>query len=337
MNKRNYNVECLRVIMMILIIMLHLSGEFYDLGKVALISNNIEISSVFGFRSLLMVGVSTFAFISGYYGISPKGRTKKLISYELMALELGGAILFLECILGKLCYRDVLVFFMPISSGCCWYFSAYMLLLVFAPIISKGLEQLTKEQFRLIVIAILVFGYLGYWVFNVLSTDFLTLLCIYLIGRYIRLYPQGCLDKLKTWHLVIAILINFAISSSLVFFGFGKAIKFIENNHNPLILITAIAFFFVFQKHKENVVAQQMSRLAKYSFPVYIAHVSLLHAGVIDFKSYQIVSPIISVILYAFVVYMVFSFVEVLRLHLALPLNRFVEKQTVLIVEKFKK
>ncbi len=90
MNKRNYNVECLRVIMMFLIIMLHLSGEFYDLGKVALISNNIEISSVFGFRSLLMVGVSTFAFISGYYGISPKGRTKKLISYELMALELGG-------------------------------------------------------------------------------------------------------------------------------------------------------------------------------------------------------------------------------------------------------
>ncbi len=226
---------------------------------------------------------------------------------------------------------------MPISSGCCWYFSAYMMLLVFAPIISKGLEQLTKEHFRLIIISILIIGYFGYWVFNVLSTDFLTLLCIYLIGRYIRLYPLGWMDKLKIWHLAIAIFINFAISSSIVFFGFGKAIKFIENNHNPLILITAIAFFFVFEKHKGNVVAQQMSRLAKYSFPVYIAHVSLLHAGVIDFKSYQIVSPIISVILYAFVVYMVFSFVEVLRLHLALPLNRFIEKQTVLIVEKFKK
>lgn len=268
MNKINYNVECLRVIMMLLIIMLHLSGEFYDLGKVALISNNIEISTVFGFRSLLMVGVSTFAFISGYYGISQNGRTKKLISYELMALELGGAILFLECMLGKLSSRDVLVFFMPISSGCCWYFSAYMILLVFAPIISKGLEQLTKEQFRLIIITILIIGYFGYWVFNVLSTDFLTLLCIYLIGRYIRLYPLGCLSKLKIWHLAI---------------------------------------------------------------------VSLLHADVIDFKSYQIVSPTISVILYAFVVYIVFSFVEVLRLHLALPMNRFIEKQTVLIVEKLKK
>ena len=79
-----------------------------------------------------------------------------------------------------------------------------------------------------------------------------------------------------------------------------------------------------------------MSRLAKYSFPVYIAHVSLLHAGVIDFKSYQIVSPMISVVLYAFVVYIVFLFVEVLRLHLTRPINIFIEKQTVSIVEKLK-
>lgn len=336
MNKRNSNIECLRVVMMLFIIMLHLTGEFYDLNEIALVSGNVEISALFGLRSLLMLGVSTFAFISGYYGISPKGRLRKFINYELMAIELGGAILILECLSGNLLVRDILVFLMPISSGCCWYFSAYMTLLIFEPIVSRGLSQLSKNEFRLIILAVFVVEYFGYWMFNVLSTDFLTLFGIYLIGRYIWLYPLRILNSVSYCHLLVAILFNFAVSALLVFYGYGKAIKYIENNHNPMIFVTAVIFFFVVIKLKQTIISERLSYIAKYAFPIYIGHVSLLHAGIIDFKQYQFVSPICSVVLYAFVVYIAFAALEIIRFSLLRPVNKSLENVIMIKFEQIK-
>ena len=62
-NKRNLNVEALRVVAMLSILMLHFSSILFS-SKTGLIGS---IESIV--RSYFFIGVSTFAFISSYYGV----------------------------------------------------------------------------------------------------------------------------------------------------------------------------------------------------------------------------------------------------------------------------
>lgn len=67
--KRNPNIEALRVLMMLFIIMLHLSGTYYNIDDCRNTGHQFEISSILSLRMILLLGVNTFAFISGYFGI----------------------------------------------------------------------------------------------------------------------------------------------------------------------------------------------------------------------------------------------------------------------------
>lgn len=69
MIKRNANIEALRVVMMFFIIMLHMSGQYYNIDTCRVTGHSIEYSGVLSLRMLLILGVNTFAFISGYFGI----------------------------------------------------------------------------------------------------------------------------------------------------------------------------------------------------------------------------------------------------------------------------
>lgn len=69
MKKRNVNIEALRVILMLLIILLHLSGQFYNIQEIRTETSSFEDSAILSLRMIFMLGVNTFAFISGYYGI----------------------------------------------------------------------------------------------------------------------------------------------------------------------------------------------------------------------------------------------------------------------------
>ena len=85
--QRNSNIEALRVFLMLLIILLHLSGEFFDIKEIRLYQNDITSSSVLSLRMIFVLGVNTFAFTSGYFGIKttpPKQVYRKLIQYELL-------------------------------------------------------------------------------------------------------------------------------------------------------------------------------------------------------------------------------------------------------------
>ncbi|WP_206535958.1 hypothetical protein, partial [Segatella baroniae] len=70
-SKRNTTIEALRVIMMFFIIMLHMTGQYYNIDTCRLTGHNIEYSGVLSLRMLLMLGVNTFAFISGFSALAP--------------------------------------------------------------------------------------------------------------------------------------------------------------------------------------------------------------------------------------------------------------------------
>lgn len=159
MMKRNLNIEALRVYMMLLIVLLHATGTYIDLHNIRS-SFGLGVGWLFGYRSITFLGVTTFAFISGYYGV--KLKFSKCLAMELMALTYGLFVLLL-CIYNHtdVTFGTIRNYLFPICSGNLWYFSCYMMLLIVSPLLNVGLEAIDKTIFEqsLMIFMFIVYGF----------------------------------------------------------------------------------------------------------------------------------------------------------------------------------
>ena len=116
--------------------------------------------------------------------------------------------------------------------------------MILSPILNRGIEELGKKQFRLIIILLVFIESYGLYINEVtLGSDLLGLINIYLIGRYLRKYNVGykrkccfCLWLLATSTLVIILAIS-------KYAGFLKVTWMLLGYCNPLIMIQAIMIF----------------------------------------------------------------------------------------------
>lgn len=311
---RNLNVESLRVLMMLLIIILHMSGEYFNIKSLYDYNGDITVSMIFALRQLCFLGVSTFAFVSGFYGISQGGR--KFIKYEMFAFSWCIIMLAVDIIIkgSFVSFKEVIYLLMPISSNICWYFSAYMLLLIFSPVLSAGIHNLSKRNFQFLLFLIFIVGYCGSFIFNRDGTSFLLILYIYVIGQYIRNYPiRILLEKSKTLFLFSTFL-NVSIAFFLSYLGYGKVIKIWANNYNPLLILQAASLFiWAANSNKFTPPVKLLSKFAPYMFGVYVCHVYLLYLDLINFRNYLFISPIVSVLISALSILLMSICVEILR------------------------
>lgn len=74
-------------------------------------------------------------------------------------------------------------------------------------------------------------------------------------------------------------LFNGFVAFVLAYAGIkGNLFQMLCNNHNPLLIVSAIGLFFVAVKSKTNV---KYSRLSRYMLSVYLAHALALHMKLI--------------------------------------------------------
>lgn len=69
-----------------------------------------------------------------------------------------------------------------------WFIGSYVVICVLAPIINKGIETLTKAQFRNILLSMLLYEYVGRFVGVDNSHDTIFMLTIFLTARYTRIF-----------------------------------------------------------------------------------------------------------------------------------------------------
>lgn len=303
MKNRNLNLEALRVVLMMLIILLHLSGIFYNIPSIRSESFNIEASLLLSMRMIFLLGVNTFAFISGYFGIiNVRGGQIKFIRYELLALSWGILFVLFDLLCqGHINMRHLVDLMLPSTSGICWYFKAYILLLVLSPIINRGLELLTQRNFALILGFIIVVEFVGGTLFKFNGTTFMQLFYIYLIGRFLNKNSIKILEKKAALLFTFATGFNVIIVFLCSFFqlGGGRLLNMIENNRNPLVLLSAICLFMMFKNGKEIYLSRTIAKLAPYMFSVYISHVSLLYLNILNLTDYVVGNVFFSMFLYS--------------------------------------
>lgn len=310
MNTRNESVELLRIIAMLFIVMLHVSGAFANLEAGGTLENALHHS----FRSVCFTGVTIFAFISGYFGV--KWNCKKFFDYEIMAISFEipvfiFTILFIPYYSISFSLRSLF----PIAGGVHWYFSAYM---IFMLLVKFFYPAKIVSSSRLLLVFLLFVTYVVQFIFKTNGTTFLMFVEIYMIGRCLRSNPILWIENHCGKIMVITLSLNAALFFFAAYSRFlnGKLLHILVSNHNPLILISAICLFYFFKKHSFNTSSGIFCRLASYMFSVYIIHCAFFDEGCLKvyMKQNLILNNIyISFICWSALMFVVPIFLEMIR------------------------
>lgn len=204
---RNTNVEIVRVLAMFLIFMHHMT---YHGGA----SNWASSEFVeFIFRLLFnggKVGITTFAFISGYYLIDSRFSYKKIFKLiiEMFIFSIGFFVMDLIMAPRTIDFWEFLKQIMPVTYETWWFMSAYLVLYFLSPYLNKLLKSINKREY---IILLVVLFYIYCFSPTFLSSaptysNLMWFIFLYALAGFIRLYPLPSLKKLNFIYLLISVI-----------------------------------------------------------------------------------------------------------------------------------
>lgn len=247
-NKRNLSVEYLRLFFMFLIVQLHIMQFGY--GEEFII-NDISTNSYIQLPLITIgkLGVPGFIFISGYYGIKLKWeRLVSLWSQTTFYATLSAILsfIFFNFFSFKECIDIVVSLFYK-----WWFVEYYVFLMLISPMLNRGIELLSKRKFSLIVIIIIFYIYVVLW-FNTRysACSLLQFISIYIIGRYLALYPIKWLKDHCVSLCIISIFSLIVLTDIVHFLKYTSLLKYIITYYNILILIGVISLFMICNKYE---------------------------------------------------------------------------------------
>ena len=351
--QRNSNLELLRIISMILII-------FHHFVVHGMFGTDIALTNFNTYILLFMVmfgklGVVIFILISAYFMIETKITLRKFLVlggevyfYSFLFLAIGIILLTPSSISVEILGQSLL----PISHSGYWFITCYIILILFSPLMNKGIKSLSEKMLlKVILVAVILWSVFptfippmtAYPVQMVYSgnnfqyTPLIWFFVIYLIGSYIRLYLD--IDKLKTNKLIIGLVASILITYiGTLFFGYidltSKAyiwwslpIEGIMKNslftgvyaeNKFFILIASLCLFLLFLKRKEFS-NKYINFLAGSALGVYLIHENTIVSNLLLWKTLDLPSyyncpylVLIGIILVA-IIYIVCSGIDIIR------------------------
>lgn len=294
---RNSSIDLLKIIAITMVVCLHVSPTLFEHYP-----SIIGTSIIHGLRSYFMLGVTIFAFISGYYGVR---WSDKFYNYYLVVLFYGVSFAAFDILVNGInSPKHYTEFLLPISGNGCWYASSYLLLLLlhrFVPLeVLDKYSGVDKREFFLF----LLICYVGQFMLGADGTNFLMLLQIYIIGRFMYSHPRNFIEKhsLKIFLVSSIILICSFLLVSYIDIQMGLDSKLIDrfaNNRNPLLLITSMSLFYLVKS--KDFYSEIITNMASYTLTIYVIHAYAKHS-ILDYEKfssgqYPFLSFILSVVL----------------------------------------
>lgn len=167
--KRNTNIEILRLVLMVFIFYWHIIVHGYGLVDYWTegVASSIQTSGgVVEFLSVLFSPATyCFMFISGFYGINYS--YKRHITIEIWLIIIAWSLFLFHLFFNQnelehLTISIVYTIF-PVL-GCRWWFmTGYMLIFFISPIINKGINNIDKRTFGIIIMLFLGYNFLTFF------------------------------------------------------------------------------------------------------------------------------------------------------------------------------
>lgn len=280
MQERQSNIELLRLLSIFTLLFLH----FY---RHSLLPSTVYAEQV-GFwknfplalTSLTSLQVNIFILISGWFGIHTT--PKKVINFVLLCVFYG---VFTYCIslgLGNIfSVKDFAMSFMPFSFMKGWWFAkAYLYLMLLAPLFNKAIEHMSKREYIYVLCVLtLINSYYGFFCkqeINAYGGNFMQLMYVYFIGRYLALHVHFDKEKLRKWSAIFSVVsvalyaIVWIINDN--YLHVVNSYTFLNRN-NLWSMVNSTSIFLFFTTLQFD--SKSINWLAKGVFPVYLIHESM--------------------------------------------------------------
>lgn len=340
--KRNYGVDLLRMIAMFMVVILHILGQGGILSTCG--TNPANSEAAWFLEIAAFCAVNCYALISGYVGLHANYRYTNIIIFWFRVvfytiLITAAFAYFLPESIGTTEWLNAIF---PVTTTQYWYFTAYVFLFLFMPLLNKAVQSLNQIQLRTTLLGL-------FFTFSLIQTlcqqdifaadrnySSLWLILLYLLGAYIKKYnslknisiPLAFLGYISmiilTWGL--RILINYA---TLYFLGEQKWGQMFVHYTSPTILASAIFLFVLYEKRN----LRKWKKITVYlmapsAFSVYLINTNPLIWTYImknRFADYAAMTPanmILSVLGTALAIYLFCTLVDLIRRLLSLLLFR---------------
>lgn len=320
---RNSNIELLRIVCMCFIIAGHVIMKYSsdDLG-----TNEYYISNVL--RSFFIVAVNCFVIISGYFGI--KLNIRKLIKMNIQVVFYSIVIFLITIICGiheVSIKKDILLLF-PVITKRYWYITIYFVLCIISPLLNIIIEKLNRNQFKGMLITAISMFYILPIISYCINSPTITadagygivnFICLYFIGRYIRLYYKDSKSKLFYGGGFILASLSLFLANHLLTLIFGFYFNSFLSYDTIFVLTSAYMLFMLFKniQLKSNII----NNLAKYSIVAYIIHmhptfIDYLFNKIFNIQSYSGIGYIVIILIIPIIVYLISCLIEWIRVRL---------------------
>lgn len=328
--ERNYGIDALRMLAMLLVVIAHILGPGGILETVDFMSPQYKAAWLL--EIIAYCSVNCYALISGYVGIHSKHRYHSIVLLWLRVLfyTLGITFIFSVLIPGSVTVRDWGRALLPTLGGYYWYFTAYVALFMFLPLLNLAINNLSRKQLGVIVITLIfTFSFLqtlpGKDVFGI-SSNAWWLMILYIIGGYIGKY--GLLKRSSSLWLFLGYVGMIAVmwlSRLIIDAEILPALSSLGGSYliyhtSPFMLGAGIFLLLLFERlHTSQTVNKIIRFFAPAAFSVYIIHGQpfiwnyLLEQRFSRYATFSVPLEVICVLLTAVAIYIVCSLIDLIR------------------------
>ena len=276
--KRDSNIELLRIVAMIMVFIVH--ADFLSLGAPNMDDLTSSPESTYLrvlCESLSIVCVNVFVLISGWFGIKSSLYRFFCFLFQVYFLELFVYALYL--IGGKI---DTMHFRDWMNILLCndyWFVKAYVILYLFAPALNAWFEMMSKKQIeQFLFLFFTVQTLMDFWwgtSFSAGGYSGLSFMGLYVLARYIRLYPNKFSQQNKYVDLAIYLVLTMLTSfATLVQIYTRGAVGWFYYYDSPFVILAAIYLLLFFTKI--SIRSKVVNWVAVSCFAAYIVHCSPL-------------------------------------------------------------
>ena len=287
--ERQSNIEVLRILSMLMIIGHHfaLHGRFnYSQYNAQLV--DVEKVLVI-FQAFGKIGVDIFVLIGAYFLVGRKYKSSRIVNLLLVS-TFYSTVIYIIFLIFHLEIRNDFVnenLWLPFPGvSSYWFVWAYIVMLIFMPVLNIALENMTKRQLQWFLIALSIIwvfipqlngyfpGKMDFGIDQLGYSDGIFFIYLYLVAAYLKLYPSKLTKSLWTNIVVLFFELMLMYPSIMIpithpnLYAFNSAML---QEYSVLTVLVAITIFNIFLNINLGRV-KIINWIAASTFAVYLIH-----------------------------------------------------------------
>ncbi len=291
---RMANLELLRCVAMMMVIVLHYLGKGGMLSDLTGAAVSKAETAAWLLESFCIVAVNVYMFISGYFLCTSSFKVSRLIQLwlQIWAYSVGvGLIGALTGVLQETAFDThyLLTLLFPVTMGHYWFMTAYVFLYLLLPFVGMAVKKMTKGQMQAALGILLLAFCVSKSILPVQlemdrqGYDCLWYLCVFVAAAYVRRFGSAFLERKGRGLLLYAgcCLLVFGGTFALreVYLrtgGLERRIKMCLEYNHVLPFLAAAGLFGAFCRVRlRGRAADMVNRIAPYTLGVYLLHENL--------------------------------------------------------------